>query len=89
MYRGIGWGPKPICGYCGGPHPTGQCPMPYMPPSMPYMPPSMPAMPPSGGMMPGMAEHMARVEKMLADIKQCCDQTSAMVKEIYMKTAKG
>ena len=53
--------------------------------------PGMPTCPtpPMGGMMPGMEEHMAKVEKMLADIEQCCDQTCTMVKEIYMKMAKG
>jgi predicted lipid-binding transport protein (Tim44 family) len=44
---------------------------------------------PMGGMMPGMAEHMAMVEKLLHEIHQCCEQTSTMVKEIYMKMAKG
>lgn len=55
------------------------------------MPGGMPTCPtpPMGGMMPGMAEHMARVEKMLADINECCNQTCTMVKEIYMKMAKG
>ena len=100
-HRGFGHYHKPMCPYCGGPHLAGECPMMMYPPAMPMpsapMPPMggmpMGGMPmggmPMGDMMAAMQDHMARVEKMLADIKQCCDQTSTMVKDIYMKMAKG
>ncbi len=94
MYRGMGFGPKPMCPYCGGPHLVSQCPMMMYPPAMPMpaMPPMpMPPvpMPPMGGMMPGMEEHMMKVEHMLHQLLKCCQETHHMVQEMYMKMAKG
>lgn len=94
MFRGFGPSHKSMCPYCGGMHPANQCPMmmypPAMPmPSMPPMPmPPYPTMPPMDGMA-GMHEHMMKVEQALQQISNCCAEVNQMVKEIYLKMAKG
>ena len=74
-------GGMPMGGYPGG-MPAGGMPMGGCPGGMP--PGGMPA-----DMMAAMQAHMAKVEKVLADLKQCCDQNSVMLKDIYLKMAKG
>ncbi|PKM82873.1 MAG: hypothetical protein CVU89_01690 [Firmicutes bacterium HGW-Firmicutes-14] len=72
-----------MCPYCGGMHPAGQCPMMMYPPAKP--PKFHPPMPGMDQMMEMMMKH----QKLLEQIKKCCEEVNFLVKDIHSKLAKG